>query len=330
MTSSLNTHRRSRLLLVGLMAVLAALSVLAVACGGGDDAVSADAGDAESAQPINEPPEPAPTGPPPTPTTPPAAVDNTDLATKPVIVVPDDAAPSDLVVTDIVPGDGAVAEAGDFAIMQYVGVSYSTGLEFDASWDRGQPFTFLLGQGQVIAGWDEGIVGMAAGGRRELVIPPDQAYGSSGSGSGSIGPDETLIFVVDLVGIVSGAAVKPEVTVPESPATELGIEDLVEGSGAEVEAGSIVWVHYVGASQSTGEEFDASWNRGIDQFLTPFPVGGGHVIPGWDEGLLGMKAGGRRELVIPPELAYGEAGAGGGVIAPNETLVFVIDLIAVT
>ena len=89
-----------------------------------------------------------------------------------------------------------------------------------------------------------------------------------------------------------------------------------------------MWVHYVGVAQSTGEQFDASWDRG-NEAVVPFQVGVGQVIPGWDEGLLGMKVGGQRELIIPPDLAYGEAGAGDGVIAPGETLVFVVDLIGV-
>ena len=103
------------------------------------------------------------------------------------------------------------------------------------------------------------------------------------------------------------------------------MEDLIEGSGPAVEAGSRVQVHYVGVAWSTGEEFDASWNRG-----TPLPltVGVGQVIAGWDQGLLGMKVGGRRRLEIPPHLGYGARGAG-SAIGPNETLIFVCDLVSV-
>lgn len=327
-----------------LLAALAAFSLLAAACGGDDDTAEAtDTTDAVAPEDdghdhehdedgnaveiagdeVDEEPTVAPT---PTPGEP---VDNTDLTVKPVITVPEGDPPADLVSDDIVVGAGSVAAAGDFAIMQYVGVSYSTGLEFDASWDRGQPFTFVLGEGNVIQGWDDGIVGMSPGGRRELTIPPEQAYGENGSGSGSIGPNETLIFVVDLVGIVSADLEKPVVEVPDAPADGLVFNDIIEGEGAELEASSTAWVHYVGVSQSTGEQFDASWDRGSDQVL-PFVVGLGQVIPGWDQGLLGMKVGGRRRLVIPAELAYGEAGAGSGLIAPNETLIFVVDLIAIS
>jgi peptidylprolyl isomerase len=119
---------------------------------------------------------------------------------------------------------------------------------------------------------------------------------------------------------------KPLIEPPEGePPRELTAEDLTVGAGEEAVPGSTVSVHYVGVSWSTGEEFDASWDRG-DAF--EFPLGGGYVIPGWDEGVRGMRVGGRRRLTIPPSLAYGSSGAG-GVIAPNETLIFVVDLLGV-
>ena len=119
---------------------------------------------------------------------------------------------------------------------------------------------------------------------------------------------------------------KPDVTIPDGPApTELILEDLEVGSGAEAVSGKSVTVHYVGVSWSTGSEFDSSWNR--DELFS-FPLGAGHVIQGWDEGVAGMQVGGRRRITIPPELGYGSRGAG-GVIGPNETLVFVVDLFEV-
>jgi peptidylprolyl isomerase len=119
---------------------------------------------------------------------------------------------------------------------------------------------------------------------------------------------------------------KPDVTVPDStPPTELVMTDDVEGTGDEAVAGSQVTVHYVGVSWSSGEQFDASWDR-MEPFR--FPLGQGHVIQGWDDGVQGMKVGGRRTLHIPPHLGYGAQGAG-GVIAPNETLIFVVDLLEV-
>ena len=119
---------------------------------------------------------------------------------------------------------------------------------------------------------------------------------------------------------------KPEIEFfdPEPP-TDLVVTDITVGDGAEATAGSRVSVHYVGVAHSTGEEFDASYNRG-----TPleFPLGAGRVIAGWDQGVQGMRVGGRRQLVIPPHLGYGDRGAG-GVIKPGETLIFVVDLLDV-
>jgi peptidylprolyl isomerase len=106
--------------------------------------------------------------------------------------------PADLVTQDVTPGDGEVARPGQLATVHYVGVSYSTGEEFDSSWNRKEPFSFPLGAGRVIAGWDQGVTGMKVGGRRKLVIPPHLGYGDRGAG-GAIKPGETLIFVVDLL-----------------------------------------------------------------------------------------------------------------------------------
>jgi len=120
--------------------------------------------------------------------------------TKPEIDFPGDVPPTELVIEDITQGDGAEAKSGDTISAHYVGVAHSTGEEFDASWTRGQPLAFRLGVGQVIKGWDDGIVGMLVGGRRKLTIPADLAYGDRGAGA-AIKPGETLIFVVDLVGV---------------------------------------------------------------------------------------------------------------------------------
>jgi len=117
---------------------------------------------------------------------------------KPEIDFPGGEPPADLEITDVWEGDGAVAKEGDTVEVHYVGVAYSTGEEFDASWNRGAPLEFRLGVGQVIAGWDQGVQGMRVGGRRQLVIPPGLAYGDRGAGH-SIAPGETLIFVCDLV-----------------------------------------------------------------------------------------------------------------------------------
>ena len=120
-----------------------------------------------------------------------------DTKTKPVIGKPSGDPPTELVKDDIVVGKGKKAKKGSNITVQYVGASFSTGEEFDASWDRGEPFQFELGAGTVIPGWDEGVVGMKKGGRRKLTIPPAQAYGPQGQPP-AIGPNETLVFVIDL------------------------------------------------------------------------------------------------------------------------------------
>jgi peptidylprolyl isomerase len=124
-----------------------------------------------------------------------------DISTKPEVKVPEGEPPTALACTDIVVGDGDVAEEGDQVQMKYVGVSSSTGEEFDASWGKEQDtFPVTLGAGEVIPGWDQGIPGMKVGGRRELVIPPDLAYGAEGRPP-TIAPNDTLVFVVDLVSV---------------------------------------------------------------------------------------------------------------------------------
>jgi len=122
------------------------------------------------------------------------------MTTKPSVTVPDSPVPTDLAIIDEVIGDGVEATAGSNVSVHYVGVAWSNGQQFDASWDRNDPLQFSLGAGQVIKGWDAGVDGMKVGGRRTLHIPPQLAYGSQGAG-GVIAPNETLIFVVDLMGV---------------------------------------------------------------------------------------------------------------------------------
>lgn len=128
------------------------------------------------------------------------AAGEVDLDAKPTVEVPEGPPPDELEVEDIVEGDGEAAQPGDPLAVEYVGVLYENGEEFDSSYERGEPFTFQLGAGMVIPGWDDGLVGMREGGRRKLVIPPAQAYGAQGSPP-AIGPNQTLVFVVDLVEI---------------------------------------------------------------------------------------------------------------------------------
>ena len=238
-----------------------------------------------------------------------------------ISVLPNEGMPKTLVIEDVNAGTGEHAVPGDLLEVQYVGALLSDGTEFDASWNRGQTFFVPIGVGAVIPGWDQGIVGMREGGRRLLIIPPELAYGSSGAVS-AIPPNAFLVFVVDLVAIVD---LEPP-TIPDSieVGTSLEVEDLSNGTGDIVEAGDTVTVHYLG-TLTDGTVFDASWRRG-----TPFTttIGVGMVIQGWDQGIVGMREGGRRLLKIPSDLAYGEQGSGGG-IPPNTPLLFVVDLLRI-
>lgn len=117
-----------------------------------------------------------------------------------VYVPPGETPPTDLLIEDVEVGDGPEAATGSSVEVHYAGNAWSTRAQFDASWDRGETFTFRLGAGQVIAGWDQGVAGMRVGGRRRLVIPPGLGYGSRGAG-GAIKPNETLVFVVDLLSV---------------------------------------------------------------------------------------------------------------------------------
>jgi peptidylprolyl isomerase len=225
-----------------------------------------------------------------------------------------------LQIQDTVPGTGASAQAGQNVTVHYTGWLFDSqaadgrGRQFDSSKGRGEPFEFELGAGMVIPGWDEGVQGMQVGGTRLLTIPPELAYGAHGAG-GVIPPHATLIFEVELL------------PTPVRPALER--VDLVVGTGAEARAGRQVTVHYTGwlfdadAAQQRGRKFDSSKdrNRPFD-----FDLGAGMVIQGWDQGVQGMQVGGTRVLTIPAHLGYGARGAG-GVIPPNATLVFEVELL---
>ncbi len=171
------------------IALVCAILALAVAgCGGDDDSTSS------STQPAGE-------GTTAETTEGSAPAEGAEAAgKKPKVTVPGGPPPKKLEKKDLVVGTGAEAKPGDEVTVQYVGVGYDSGEQFDASWDRGEPLPFPLGAGAVIKGWDEGVAGMKVGGRRELIIPPNLAYGPAGSPP-AIGPNETLIFVVDLVGV---------------------------------------------------------------------------------------------------------------------------------
>ncbi|UCG26533.1 MAG: FKBP-type peptidyl-prolyl cis-trans isomerase [Chloroflexota bacterium] len=229
---------------------------------------------------------------------------------------------SGLQYTVLEQGDGEQAQPGQVVAVHYTGW-LEDGSSFDSSIDRGQPFSFALGQGMVIPGWDEGLALLHVGDKARLIIPSELAYGQAGRPG--IPPDSTLIFDVELVSISEGAPESPtEVDPADFFATDSGLQyyDLVEGDGPALEEGQTALMHF-SVWLDDGTFVDSSLNRG--QTISMI-VGGGQNIVGWEEGLLNMNVGGMRQMIIPPDLAFGEAGAGGGLIPPNATLVLELEV----
>jgi peptidylprolyl isomerase len=173
------------------LTVIAVVAVLGIAACGGDDDSTAGGSSADTARQDTD-----------TTSTSPAQAEKAlrDTSKKPVIPKPTGTPPRRLVKEDIVKGKGPGAKPGDVVVVNYVGMNFSNGQEFDASWDRGQPFPVQLGAGNVIPGWEKGLIGIKKGGRRKLTIPPELGYGAQGSPP-AIPPNETLIFVIDAIAI---------------------------------------------------------------------------------------------------------------------------------
>jgi FKBP-type peptidyl-prolyl cis-trans isomerase len=214
-------------------------------------------------------------------------------------------------------GTGETPKTGQTVLVHYTGWLWENntkGKKFDSSKDRNAPFVFPVGEGRVIKGWDEGVATMKVGGIRSLLIPPSLAYGERGAG-GVIPANATLLFEVELLGVMKK--------------TESGLEyrDIKVGDGPSPRRGQTCMVHYTGWlwQGAKGKKFDSSVDRGRP---FSFPVGEGQVIPGWDEGVATMKVGGKRELLIPPDLGYGARGSGRD-IPPNATLIFEVELLDV-
>jgi peptidylprolyl isomerase len=246
---------------------------------------------------------------PPTPT----AVDEGDLTTT----------DSGLQYFDIVEGEGDMPVDGQDVVVEYA-AWLQDGEEYIASSaTQGEPLTFTLGSDMgVFPGWDEGVSTMRPGGKRYLVIPPDLALGEQGGGR--IPPNATLLMEVELVE-VKPLLLPTEISEGDFTETESGLRyyDIVEGDGAEAATGDTVTVNYTGWL-TDNVKFDSSLDSGVP---FPFTLGTGSVIPGWDEGVAGMKVGGKRQLVIPAELGYGETGS--GAIPPGATLIFEVELLDV-
>ncbi len=223
-----------------------------------------------------------------------------------------------LEVKDMVVGTGREAKTGDILMVEYIGWVYGKDRSqfFDRSATHDMPFEFILGKGQAIEGFDIGLVGMKVGGQRELIIPPNLAYGDKGALNGKIPPNSALVFEVELVEVTTN--------LPPTSVKELKAEDLVVGTGAQAQAGNTLHVHYTGWLED-GTKFDSSRDGGGEPI--EFELGKGQVIAGWEQGLVGMRVGGKRKLTIPPALGYGNKGAF-QIVPPNAALIFEIELVS--
>ena len=254
-----------------------------------------------------------------------ATSDPADLIDEPTVSLPAEM-PTELVITDLTEGEGEAAVEGSTVYVYYVGVLSENGKRFDGNFGS-DPYAVTLGVGAVIDGWDQGLIGMKVGGRRQLDIPADLAYGSAGSGE-AIPPDSAISFIVDVVAIVPpiDAADAPEITIEGGDNVDaLVSEDLVVGDGDEATTGSNVLVHIIAFNGATGDEIATTWGD-------PSPVAllleEGGSLPGLVEGIPGMKVGGRRQLTIPFADAFGTEGNSDMKLPASTDLIVVIDLLS--
>ena len=231
---------------------------------------------------------------------------------------------SGLSIEILAKGEGPRAQAGDLVAVHYTGKLTNDSV-FDSSVKRGQPIRITLGKGQVIKGWDEGLMYLEKGTKARLTIPPDLAYGSRDLGV--IPPNSTLVFEVEMIDIKK--SIKPEpfsVTGIDTLKLESGLKIIMvkEGDGKKPVAGNNVSVHYSGYF-TDGKMFDSSVER-----ASPFrfEIGAGRVIKGWDEGLMHLGKGSKARLIIPSHLAYGDRDT--GPIPAGSTLVFDVEMLDIT
>jgi FKBP-type peptidyl-prolyl cis-trans isomerase len=233
---------------------------------------------------------------------------------------------SGLKILDLKEGTGEPVLEGDRVEVIYTGWLRESQKKFDSNEGSGRMLPVELGKGEVIPGFEQGLEGMKAGGKRRIFIPAQLGYGSRGAGR-DIPPDADLVFQVELVKVVSRAERAPAFEDSKATKTASGLKyiDLKEGTGDPVKNGDKVRVHYTGWLAKNGRQFDSSLKPGGQPL--PVDVGTGGVIKGWDEGLLGTKVGGKRRLLIPSNLAYGPRGRGG--IPPNADLLFDIEIVSI-
>jgi peptidylprolyl isomerase len=252
---------------------------------------------------------------------------------------------TDLAVKTVIKGSGPAIAKGDYIQVNYLGQTWETAKVFDTSFGRG-PYTNVIGEGKVIPGWDQGLIGQTVNSRVEMAIPPALGYGSAGNPQAGIKGTDTLVFVVDVLALYNASSSAkgktpdqsdaslpkvgtntdgkaPTITVPKGKApTKLVSEYIIEGDGVPVKASDTLLLQYKGVLWTTGKEFDSTYSR---KQLAAFPLA--QLIKGWQQGLAGKKVGSRVMLVTPPDVAYGAQAQQG--IPANSTLVFSLDILAV-
>ncbi|MBH5334050.1 FKBP-type peptidyl-prolyl cis-trans isomerase [Streptomyces pactum] len=325
-----------------LLAVPAGLLALA---GCGDDKSGSEKGDkASPSEPTGQTPSAPPTG---------KIVDGplpeltggTKFGEKPKVAKGPGEPSADLAVKTLIAGRGVTVAKGDYLQVNYLGQIWKTAKVFDNSYDQGKPAIFQIGTGQVIPGWDQGLVGRKAGSRVQLAIPPELGYGKQGQPQAGIKGDDTMVFVVDVIDTFGATASAqgdkvaqdnidlpkvgdntdgkaPSITVPKTDAPKKLVSNyVIEGDGAEVKESDSVLVQYKGVLWDGGKEFDSSYSR---KQLAQFSLQ--QVVKGWSQGLTGKKVGSRVLVVVPPDLGYGKQEQQG--IPANSTLVFSVDILA--
>ncbi|MFZ4720021.1 MAG: FKBP-type peptidyl-prolyl cis-trans isomerase [Ilumatobacteraceae bacterium] len=246
---------------------------------------------------------------------------------KPTVSIPDQL-PTELVVTDLKVGTGPKAEADDIVVVNYVGVRSADGTEFDNSYDRGTPFTVQLGQGNVIAGWDQGLVGVQTGGRRQLDIPADLAYGDKPQGD-VIKAGDALTFLIDVVAVLPASDAKDEPKIDVQGADNVDtvqVKELVEGTGATPKDGDNVALQIIIYRADTGEQLNSSWGLSPVTFVFGPNT---DTYPGLATAVDGMKIGGRRQAQVPYKDLFNGKGNDTLKLPPGIDVVLVMDLVGI-
>lgn len=248
---------------------------------------------------------------------------------KPTVAIPAET-PTELVITDLTAGSGHAAETGDNVIVLYVGVLSSDGTEFDSNYGT-TPINVQLGAGSVIKGWDQGLVGVQQGTRRQLDIPAELAYGNNPpvGGAGPVKAGAALTFVVDVVAVipVTDAADEPQITVsPANNIDAIDVTDLIVGDGAVPEDGQSVAVQIITYRADTGEQLASGWGGPPLTFSFSAEPG---VYPGLVEAVEGMRVGGRRQAQVPFTLMFDGQGSQAFGLPAGVDVVIVVDLLVV-